>query len=302
MGGDAHKKVIEGKEGREGIDHLIQLPEEFDCKIYIPEFCTKCEVYSESKGKVKLYGIRITTPYSFLLLEGCNVGNSCPFKTFQLMHYGIFIKFPDEDSGELSLLENTWQMLCGELEEKNIDELVKAYKIAVGYVNTDKKVKRPKEVKKKILAVVKALMLSRLPVFVRFPYPKRVHRYINWDKISDTFEIIEEPCKFDVWDMMNVWVYYINDANIYKMSIELLPEKHPKESGHKGVMGKKIEEGMLKFFETEDGKIIDLQVEIIRNIYDNLLLLYYTAEDKLNSKIFDAVVKKLQNLNVILRQ
>lgn len=81
-------------------------------------------------------GLRIHTPYSYVLFEGCNMDIPCLQKNLQVLYYGLYL-----DIGKLRTnFKDLWLILNGEIEVKDKGGLIKLLKRQAGYIeNCDKK-------------------------------------------------------------------------------------------------------------------------------------------------------------------
>lgn len=279
----------------------VNLPDFYECQVYEPELCKECKRIK--RGEVTPIGVRLVTPYSYLLLEGYDSKEICLVKTFQILYYGVYIRFPDEllDASESALLiKVTWEALSGERKFVNIEKMIDTYKTLMFYLKDEKEVrkKRVEEVRGFAKVIIKLLMEAKLPAIVKYPYPKRSFCYIDWSSSEESgkVNIVEEPCEFSPWEMMCIVIRYVDARKDYYMHKELLPLKHPKESS--------CSQSVLR--KNSSGAYLDIQyllehkriTEIFSNYFD---LLYHAVRNNLKKIRIRKITEDFRKLNILLR-
>lgn len=72
------------------IKFVLKQSSEFKELLYIPKHCEECSLYKDQELRERIIGLKLQTPYSYLLLEGCNTDRVCEHKNVQL-----FLKPPN---------------------------------------------------------------------------------------------------------------------------------------------------------------------------------------------------------------
>lgn len=85
-------------------------------EIFIPDKCKSCRYYTEDKFKV--LGIRIQTPFSYILARGCVSDIPCNVKNVQTLFFGVGVN-------EADLRGELWGLLGGHEELDDKDELIR---------------------------------------------------------------------------------------------------------------------------------------------------------------------------------
>lgn len=279
----------------------VSLPDFYESQVYEPELCKECRRIN--RDEVIPVGIRLVTPYSYLLLEGCDSREICSVKTFQMLYYGIYIRFPDElsDASESTLLVRaTWETLSGERKFVDIKKMIDIYKTLIFYPKNRKEAirKQAEEVKEFAKVIIKVLMETKLPVIVKYPYPKKNFCYIDWEasEKNGKVNIVEEPCEFNPWEMMCIVMRYVDVRKDYYMYKELLPLKHSKESScSQAVLRKNL-----------SGAYLDIQYllehrRITKIFSDYFDLLYYVLRSNSKKIRIHKIIEDFRKLNILLR-
>ena len=158
-----------------------RLPQGFGEEYYIPEDCKECKEV-EDKRKV---GVKIWTPYSYLLLEGCSSEKRCPSKIKQLLFYGLGVG-TDIFSEVIYLTES---ILYSNITKEEKEEAIDKLKIIFGYFpGKECKGNLPKSIE----LIALGMIYGKIPGVMCYPLPvvKRVYPEIN--PVTEELEIVEE--------------------------------------------------------------------------------------------------------------
>jgi len=166
-----------------------RLPQGFGEEYYIPEDCKECKEVEDEK-KV---GIKIWTPYSYLLLEGCSNEKACPSKIKQLLFYGLGVG-TDIFNGVIYLTEN---ILYSDITEEEKEEAIKRLKIIFGYfpdtlANKEYKGNLPKSIE----LIALGMIYGKIPGTMRYPLPVVEKVSLEINPVTKELEVIEE--KLDI--------------------------------------------------------------------------------------------------------
>ena len=166
-------------------------------EIFIPEKCKRCKYYIKNKPDV--IGIKIQTPFSYIMVKGCISDIPCEEKNQQIIFYGIGV-----DTKELGSILG--ELLIGRRELKDRNKLIDLIEVFSGAkLNHSEKVKPdlPPVVEK----FVKALIGAELPC--RFSYP--LVGFSNPELVFDPINIIGvvlHPLPASPEEMFGLWVEY----------------------------------------------------------------------------------------------
>lgn len=167
-------------------------------EIFIPEKCKNCTYYVENKPDV--VGIKIQTPFSYILVKGCVSEIPCEEKNIQLLFFGIGI-----DDYEIRGI--LWELLTGDRELKDKEKLVDLLEKFSGYklnkaCNT--KIELPEVVK----YTVKAIIDSEFPCTFTYPIVGYGNPDIIIDPVTNDFEVISRPLPATPEEMFSITVHY----------------------------------------------------------------------------------------------
>ncbi|MGC9100120.1 MAG: hypothetical protein ACP5HC_02485 [Caldisericum sp.] len=162
-----------------------RLPQGFGEEYYIPEDCKKCKEVEDEK-KV---GIKIWTPYSYLLLEGCSNEKKCPSKIEQLLFYGLGVG-TDIFNKARNLTKN---ILYSDITKEEKEEAIEKLKVIFGYFPDMLASKEYKgNLPKSIELIALGMIYGKIPGVLCYPLPvvKRVYPTIN--PVTKDLEIVKE--------------------------------------------------------------------------------------------------------------
>ena len=120
---DGEKKVIE---------IVVKKCDKLSEKLYIPEQCKDCEVSKDKDLRSRIIGLNLVTPYSYLLIEGCNLDRICDKKNLQLLYFGLGVDTLMVDT----FWNDYWKILAGEVVIGDTEEFIKEAKRKIGFIET----------------------------------------------------------------------------------------------------------------------------------------------------------------------
>lgn len=119
-------------EGKKVIKMIVKKNNIFKEEFFIPEQCKGCSIAKEQGFEDKILGVRIQTPFSYLLLEGCTKETVCDKKCVQLMYYGLSINTYVVERFWIEL----WQVMNGKVEIGDRAGFIDEFKKRVGFIKS----------------------------------------------------------------------------------------------------------------------------------------------------------------------
>ena len=169
-------------------------------EIFIPEKCKACNYYI--KHEVEVLGIRVQTPFSYILVKGCVSDIPCEEKNVQTLFFGLSSTVETDLRGEL------WGMLSGDERLNDKEKLIETIEIISGY-----RLKNLKKVQNNIPSIVErfieTIIASELPCGFEYPLTGWGNSTLEIHPVFEEFTVLRRPLPASPEQMFGIYIQYI---------------------------------------------------------------------------------------------
>lgn len=265
--------IVEEDGERKVIEIVVKKCDELNEKLYIPEQCKDCEVSKDEDLRSRIIGLNLVTPYSYLLIEGCNLDRVCDKKNFQLLYFGLGVDTLMVDS----FWNDYWRILTGEVVIKDMDEFVKEAKKKVGFIETkNDKLEKPLilAIPKIVNDVVECIIKEKLTCTFEYPLTNFKSKFSVRKKdgsVEYKFAPIEEEFETTTKVFFRLrWGYYVPEIGIMHSNVIYFGDGEVQSLGDRFFSN--VRNKLLSCVRREDDNPLEeIQFAMMLDSYMNLL-------------------------------
>lgn len=264
---------VEEDDEKKVIEIVVKKCDELSEKLYIPEQCKDCEVSKDEGLRSRIIGLNLVTPYSYLLIEGCNLDRVCDKKNLQLLYFGLGVDTLMVDS----FWNDYWRVLTGEVVVKDIDEFIKEAKRKAGFIETKNgKLEKPLilAIPKIVNDVVECIIKEKLACTFEYPLTNFKSKFSVRRKdgtVEHHFAPIEEEFETTTKVFFRLrWGYYVPEIGIMHSNVIYFGDGEVQSLGDRFFSN--VRNKLLSCVRREDDNPLEeIQFAMMLDSYMNLL-------------------------------
>lgn len=261
---DSEKKVIE---------IVVKKCDELSEKLYIPEQCKDCEVSKDEDLRSRIIGLNLVTPYSYLLIEGCNLDRICDKKNLQLLYFGLGVNTLMVDS----FWNDYWRILTGEVVIRDMKEFIKEAKRKMGFIETkDGKLEKPLVIAlpKIVDEIIECIIKEKLACTFEYPlinFKSKVGIREKDGTVNYKYMLIEEEFETTPKSFFRLrWGYYMPGVAVMHSNVIHFGDGEIQSLGDRFFSN--VQSKLLRCVEREkDNPLEEIQFAMMLDSYMNLL-------------------------------
>jgi len=260
---------------REVLNIVLKKSNEFKELFYIPPQCEKCSFYEDQDLRERIIGLKLQTPYSYLLLEGCNTDKVCEHKNVQLLYFGFSINTYVVEKFWIDL----WEILTGKEVIKSEDELIKEMKKRTGFIKNSTQIEKDIviAIPKLIDEIVQLLIEKRISCSFEYPVVGQMITIIDVDKgFKKEVRPVEEEFDLSSKELFKIRLGYFTSVAYITYDIVTCFTREKGLGNYGGSYRSNVDQIFMKHADVEDPydleemKFIVLLSELIRYLKDGV--------------------------------